>query len=68
MDAGGCDGADGKVSGKEAEQKGFPLDLQAHVMSIIAQEAESFLNGSKSLEEVTKVMQSRVSVMVQENR
>lgn len=43
-------------------------DLQAHVMSIIAQEAESFLNGSKSLEEVTKVMQSRVSVMVQENR
>lgn len=43
-------------------------DLQAHVMSIIAQEAESFSNGSKSLEEVTKVMQSRASVMVQENR
>ncbi len=42
-------------------------DLQAHVMSIIAQEAESFFSGGKSMEEVSKIIQNRVSVMVQEN-
>lgn len=36
-------------------------------MSIIAQEAESFFSGGKSMEEVSKIIQNRVSVMVQEN-
>ena len=33
----------------------------------IAEEAESYFNGDKSLEEAGKVIQNRVSTLVQEN-
>ncbi len=41
--------------------------LETAVMDIIAEEAGSYLDGSKSLEEVTKIIQGRVSTLVQEN-
>ena len=40
--------------------------LELQVMNIIAEEAESYFNGDKSLEEAAKVIQNRVSTLVQE--
>jgi len=37
------------------------------VLQIISEEAESYYNGDKSIEEVTRIIQSRVSLLVQEN-
>ncbi len=40
--------------------------VQEDIIGIIAEEAESYFNGDKSLKEVTKVVQNRVSTLVQE--
>ena len=40
--------------------------VQEDIIGIIAEEAESYINGDKSLEEVTKVIQNRASTLVQE--
>lgn len=41
--------------------------VQEDIIAIIAEEAEGYFNGDKSLVEVTKVIQNRVSTLVQEN-
>ena len=40
--------------------------VREDIIGIIAEETESYFNGDKSLEEVTKVIQNRVSTLVQE--
>ena len=47
----------------------FSLDngTVTDVINIIAEETESYFSGDKSLEEVTKVIQNRVSTLVQES-
>ena len=44
------------------------INSNEKIMEIINEEAESFYKGQKSAEEVAKVIQSRVSVYVKENR
>ncbi len=41
--------------------------LETAVMDIIGEEMGSYLDGSKPIEEVTKIIQSRVNTLVQEN-
>ncbi len=42
--------------------------VREDIIGIIAEETESYFNGDKSLEEVTKVIQNRVSTLVQEGQ
>ena len=41
--------------------------LETNVMDVIAEEAVYYFDGSKSLEEVTRIIQNRVNTIVQEN-
>ena len=41
--------------------------LETNVLDVIAEEAGYYFDGSKSLDEVTRIIQNRVSIMVQEN-
>ena len=45
----------------------YPHSGEAHVMKIVTEEAEAFLNGVRSAEETAKLIQSRVSIYVSEN-
>ena len=44
-----------------------PYSGEAHVLKIVSEEAEAFLNGVRSAEEAAKIIQSRVSIYVSEN-
>ena len=45
----------------------YPYSGEDHVMKIVSEEAEAFLNGVRSAEEAAKIIQSRVSIYVSEN-
>lgn len=42
--------------------------LEEKVISIVTEEAEAFFGGNRTMEEVTKIIQNRVQVLVQENQ